>query len=1091
MKDTISDLSFFKLIFETSVEGILVVDEKGNVTMANTASHCIFGYDKGELHGKNVEELIPQKSRKAHKIHWHNYNERPKKCTVGEHNDLCGIKKDGTVFPMDISLNPNYFEGKPITIAFLRDATQREKYISDIKTTNNVLTEVNRKYGTLVDNLQGIVFRSQNDRNWTTEYINEGCKFITGYSPQEFLEGKVHYGKIIVPDDRDKVWNDIQKAIAKKRPFDLAYRIQDKSGNIKYLRERGRGILDQYGNIEALEGFIADITELKNTEEELRGNLAKNKALLEALPDLMFINDFDGNYLDLYTSEPEKLQIPREEVIGKNMKDILPADVHSIYKKVFEKVRETKTGQLLEYTLDERNGSRMYEGRTVHFNEHAFLTIIRDITERKELEKKLFIRNRALKSAANGIVIADAKLRDYPIIYVNNAFYKMSGFDSTEVLGRNFRFLQNCDRDQEAIVTMAKAIQKGESCQVEVRNYKKDGTMFWNEITITPVNDDYGELTHFIGVHNDVTDRKNRELLKDGIRRILEQIANEEPLIIIANTIIEIVEMHLKGSMASLLLLDTERGTLRKLAAPKLPEGFSKGIEEVIVGDNICSCSTAAFLKKEVVVNDIATDPGWTDYKKLALKNGLKSCWSFPILSYKKEVLGTFAMYFDQQRKPQKKERDIMGDIADLASVAIEQHNVNKELELSRKQLEKYSLNLEEKVRERTDELRTTVQKLVETNLSLNDQIQETKAAENRALESQTMFTAISKNFPKGLIIVFNTDFEIVYVDGSELSRLGFDKNQLEGRRIDEVTVLSKQRMARIKEDIEKTMNGEQLSFEVQFSNKTFTVNTSPLQLGNDKTRWTLFVYNDITEQKEANKKIRMALIKEHELNELKSRFISMASHEFRTPLSAISTSAILIAKQNMPGKEEKRVKYVERIRSNVRNLVVILNDFLSLGKLEEGKVQSKPERVDLVEFTNNLIDEMKPNRKEGQKIKLVTQQVTVPVYLDPKLLKHIFTNLLSNAIKYSEKGDQILVKLKKGKEKVSLAVTDQGIGIPIEEQDNLFDRFFRAENSINIQGTGLGLHIVKQYTQLMGGKVSFKSEVGKGSTFLVEFKVP
>jgi signal transduction histidine kinase len=234
-----------------------------------------------------------------------------------------------------------------------------------------------------------------------------------------------------------------------------------------------------------------------------------------------------------------------------------------------------------------------------------------------------------------------------------------------------------------------------------------------------------------------------------------------------------------------------------------------------------------------------------------------------------------------------------------------------------------------------------------------------------------------------------------------------------------------------------------------------------------------------------------MALIKEHELNELKSRFISMASHEFRTPLSAISTSAILIAKQNMPVKEEKRVKYVERIRSNVRNLVVILNDFLSLGKLEEGKVQSKPERVDLVEFTNNLIDEMKPNRKEGQKIKLVTQQVTVPVYLDPKLLKHIFTNLLSNAIKYSEKGDQILVKLKKGKEKVSLAVTDQGIGIPIEEQDNLFDRFFRAENSINIQGTGLGLHIVKQYTQLMGGKVSFKSEVGKGSTFLVEFKVP
>lgn len=258
---------------------------------------------------------------------------------------------------------------------------------------------------------------------------------------------------------------------------------------------------------------------------------------------------------------------------------------------------------------------------------------------------------------------------------------------------------------------------------------------------------------------------------------------------------------------------------------------------------------------------------------------------------------------------------------------------------------------------------------------------------------------------------------------------------------------------------------------------------------GTDTVKWTLFVYNDITKQKQAEIDIRQALAKEQELNELKSRFISMASHEFRTPLSAISTSAILIGKQNMPGKEKKREKYVEQIQTNVRNLVIILNDFLSLSKLEEGKVAPKSEHFDLVDFSNLQLEEVAPTKKYGQQIKLKHTAKAIPVYLDPKLLRHIFINLLSNAIKYSEEDKEILLSLKKGKCNISIEFKDQGIGIPLEEQGNLFQRFFRAGNSTNIQGTGLGLHIVKQYTELMGGSVSFKIEVGRGTTFRVEFK--
>ena len=1084
MKEKTIDNSLFKAIFESAIEGILVVALDGSIQRANTAGESIFGYSHGELNGRKVESLIPEKFRENHTSYRTEYAQNPKERSMGRDLDLWGLRKDGSQFPLKISLSPIDINGQQAVVAFVMDISEQRK-------TELISYESDRKLSTLIGNLQGIVFRCQNDRDWTMEYISAGCQNITAYSPQEFLEGKVCFGNVIHPDDRDRVWNDIQNAIADKRPFDLAYRIRDKKGNIKYVRETGLGIFDKNGSLEALEGFIADITELKSTGEELSRKEAKNKALLEALPDMMIIQDYDGNYLDLYVPEPENLHFSKTGIIGENMEDILPADVLSTYKMVFKKVRETKKPQLLEYIMDGKDGPKMYEGRTVPLNPHALLTIVRDITDRKRMEESLFIKNRALESAGNSILIADAKLPGRPIIYANSAFYKMSGYNRDEVTGRNCRFLQNDDRDQEAIGTMADAIQKGEPCQVELRNYKKDGSMFWNELTITPVHNDQGGLTHFIGVQNDITERKREELLKDSVRRILEQIANKEPLMDISTRIIETVEEHFKGSLASLLLLDREQGTLHKLAAPNLPEGFSKGIEGAKIGENVGSSGTAAFLRKVVVVSDISVDPRWEDYWELASEHGLQSCWSFPIMSSEKEVLGTFAMYFDHRREPKKNEREMAAEITYLASVAIERHRINEKLEQNTQQLKEYSQNLEEKVRARTDELQVMVQKLVETNLSLEDQILETKSAEGRALESHAMFTAISKNFPNGVIVVFNTNFEIVYMDGGEMQYYGFEKGRFEGMRIDDIGTLPRKYKTRIKGNIKKTMEGAHLTFEAPFKDRTYSVGTSPLLGDNGKVKWMLFVYTDITEQKEAEANMRKALIKEQELNELKSRFISMASHEFRTPLSAISTSAILIAKQNMPGKEEKREKYVNQIQSNVRNLVDILNDFLSLSKLEEGKVRAKPEQFNLVEFTENLIQGMKPNRKRDQKINLRSNREAIPIYLDPKLMRHVLINLLSNAIKYSEEGTEILLSLEYSDDLVSVAVTDQGIGIPIEEQANLFDRFFRAENSTNIQGTGLGLHIVKQYTELMGGTVRFKSEMGKGATFIVEFPNP
>ncbi|MBL7915831.1 MAG: PAS domain S-box protein [Bacteroidia bacterium] len=249
----------------------------------------------------------------------------------------------------------------------------------------------------------------------------------------------------------------------------------------------------------------------------------------------------------------------------------------------------------------------------------------------------------------------------------------------------------------------------------------------------------------------------------------------------------------------------------------------------------------------------------------------------------------------------------------------------------------------------------------------------------------------------------------------------------------------------------------------------------------------------EIKERKQAEElleknreELKLALIKEKELSELKSRFVTMASHEFRTPLSTILSSASLISKYNEPGQDEKRFKHIDRIKSSVTNLTSILNDFLSLGKLEEGKVSCSPTSFDITELGHELVNEMKEVAKAGQQIQYGHKGSDTSVLLDKNLTRNICINLLSNAIKYSNENKSIRFITEIKDKELTIRIADQGIGIPEEEHQHIFERFFRANNASNIQGTGLGLNIVKKYVDLMQGSITFESTFGKGTTFVV-----
>jgi signal transduction histidine kinase len=229
----------------------------------------------------------------------------------------------------------------------------------------------------------------------------------------------------------------------------------------------------------------------------------------------------------------------------------------------------------------------------------------------------------------------------------------------------------------------------------------------------------------------------------------------------------------------------------------------------------------------------------------------------------------------------------------------------------------------------------------------------------------------------------------------------------------------------------------------------------------------------------------RVSLEREKHLNELKSRFVSMASHEFRTPLTIILSSVSLIEYHAGAGDEVLK-KHLSKIKTSVHNLTSILGDFLSLDKLEQNKVEIEWENIDVTDFIREILEEAVVVQKRGQQIQTFHAGDAF-IRSDRKKLRYAFSNLLSNAIKYSPEGTFILLNTAVVGKTFTISVQDFGMGIPDEDQPHLFDKFFRGKNAAAIQGTGLGLTIIKRYVELLGGQIEVKSKANEGTTFSIQ----
>ena len=261
----------------------------------------------------------------------------------------------------------------------------------------------------------------------------------------------------------------------------------------------------------------------------------------------------------------------------------------------------------------------------------------------------------------------------------------------------------------------------------------------------------------------------------------------------------------------------------------------------------------------------------------------------------------------------------------------------------------------------------------------------------------------------------------------------------------------------------------------------------SKLLASNKKLEQVVIQKDRVTQAlRKSEQELRASLEKEKTLGDLKSRFVTTASHEFRTPLSNILSSAEIIQMLLAQDKIEKIPKHLDRISKSVEGLTIILEEFLSLSKLEEGLQKVNFQTCNIVPIVEEAIALMNNSLKSGQHVKIEIQGDLPMIETDPKILRQILVNLLSNASKYSKNDSRIICNLDSTNGVLDIAIIDEGIGIPPDDIPHLFSKFFRSQNAINTPGTGLGLNIVGKFLQLIQGKIDVRSILNQGSTFTI-----
>ena len=834
-----------------------------------------------------------------------------------------------------------------------------------------------------------------------------------------------------------------------------------KTGAIVHCEWHNSALLDNSGELVSVLSLVLNMTQCRPAEAELRESEERFRQLAENIQQIFWMYAVDEDRL-IYISpvcgqvvghdQATCYEKPRDYWLG----CVHPDDLPQVLKASKQPLRGKAAEVMYRFTKP-NGGERWLLARAfpVH-NEvgkvYRVAGIAEDVTDRKAQDDRLRLLESVIVNANDAIVITEAEPVELPgpkIVYVNEAFTRMMGYEQNEVIGKTPRILQGHKTDWAALKDIRTALKQWQPSLAEIVNYHKDGSEVWIELSIFPVTDVTGHYTYWVALQRDITQRKQTEavlqrqtvrsqLFADITLKIRQSLQLEE---ILQTTVTEVRNLLQADRVLIYHFVSAQLGVVSTEAvSPK----WTSLLGQTFAPAAFLADMPAAYGQGKVhVVADIDREDWQSPGAEFLRCIGVKAKLVVPIMQQASLWGLLIVQQCDVPRQWSSFEIELLQQLANQVEIALTQSQLLQALR-----------------------------------------------------ESEERFRTMANSAPV-LLWVVDPQGECVFCNQSLLDFTGRTLAQELGQGWFESVHLSDR--PHCCETYELALTTRR-SFEIEYrlrradGNYRWVIDRGvPRTMPDGSFGGYIGSRIDITDRKQAEAEIRKALEKERELSELKSRFVSTVSHEFRTPLSTILSSADLLEYYAGNWSIAKQLEHVQRIQSAAVYMNNLLSDVLTLERNEISQAL-EPVAIDLRLFCDNLIAELSLNDQGQHQVVFQLEPAgdrgqtprAIAATMDKKLLRQILGNLLSNALKYSTLGAVIWFRLKMAGDHVQFEVQDQGIGIPLEDQERLFDPFHRGTNVGSTPGNGLGLSIVKKSVEIHGGTISLTSQLQVGTTVQV-----
>lgn len=790
--------------------------------------------------------------------------------------------------------------------------------------------------------------------------------------------------------------------------------------------------------------------------------------------DLIYKLDTMGLFLYVNPIMLNFLEANESDLIGSYYGSFIREDKREEVETFYQNQLLTRTAtSYLEVPIINTSGKEAWVGQTCQLlfkgkEISEIVVVARDITDKVQAKKHAKASEEKYRNIIENINLGLMEVDlDEKIVFANESFCKMTAYSLGEIIGKNARdiFLVEDDLHSDSKMENVQSLRSsGESSAYELKIKRKDGKSLWMIISGAPVKDEEGRVIGSLGIHNDITDRKLQEIAVQELlfkveksneslklqQKYLKAINEFSTKIINSQTVKEIVDEITTNTVeyfgftdCVVYLLNANKDLLSQVSAFGNKEKDGDLINPIFIELGKGVVGTVAKTGAPIIIDDISNDSRFTQEENQGLSE-----LAVPIM-VDNEVIGVIDSVHIERDFYSKDHLESLSTIANLTATKIKKA-------ISEEQRNFAELALQES----EAKLRSVIDSAMDAVITIDE---------------------------FGCITEWNVQAEALF---------GYSREDAINNTLSEMIVPETYREAhdRGMAHFLKTGEGPVLNKRIEIVGLHRTGEIFPIELSivpiqtNDQYYFSAFI-RDIRERKKVEKEMEMALEKERELRELKSKFVSMTSHEFRTPLTTIKSNIELLdyfLKKNNLDEDPKARRNIDRIESQIERLNILMNDILMIGKLEAGKIPFNPEAILLSEICKRIISQLSTDigKENSIELKLIGKEKEVEV--DPHIYEHIITNILSNSLKYSDAGKPIDLILDFKPDHINCSVQDRGIGISKEDQKQLFESFFRADNVGAIQGTGLGLSIVKQFVEMHKGEIKVESEIGVGTTFTI-----